>query len=168
MAFPPVRAAAGLLALGLIAGCAAAGARGTAPGAAGSAAATAGPAAPGQGAQAGCAPWPAGSTGTVLLVTAASNGRSYCVQPGQTVRLLLSGPQAAAGGLPPPRLIGDALAVQRGHPPAPSAASYTAVHPGTAVLLIVRLPCHSVPAGQGTATAECLVEQLVRVSIIVR
>ena len=101
MAFPPLRpAAAALLAAGLIAGCAAA--VDTAPAAGGRAPAGTATAAGGRApagtpptlggrtpsgtvpaagvrsrAGPGCASWPSGSTRTVLLITAASDGRSY-------------------------------------------------------------------------------------------
>jgi hypothetical protein len=162
MAVPPLRpAATALLAGGLIAGCAASGT-----------------AAAGGGG--GCAPWPSGSTRTVLLVAAGSDGRSYCVRTGQTVRVQLSGSQAIAPGSQPPRLLGNALAAERVHPPAPPSVSYLAVHPGTAALIIVRLPCHVGRPAQGAAAAQgigalartggvqCLIEQALRVSIIVR
>ena len=141
-----------LLAMGLVAGCA-----GSAPAVARSAA------------RAGCASWPAGSTGTVLLITAGSDGQSYCVRRGQTVRVLLAGPRALGGGSEP-RLTGNALAVappQAQLPRMPS-VSYTAVRPGTAVLLIiVRLPCRAVQPAHGAADAECAMRQAVRVTITV-
>ena len=193
MAFPPLRpAVAALLAAGLIAGCAAA--TGTAPAAGGRAPAGTAPAAGGRTpsgtvpaagvrAGAGCASWPSGSTRTVLLITAASDGRSYCVRTGQTVRVQLSGSQAIAPGSQPPRLLGNALAAERGHLPAMPSVSYLAVHPGTAALIIVRLPCRAARPGQNAAAAglgalartggtpvgaECEIEQALRVSIIVR
>jgi hypothetical protein len=166
MAVPPLRpAATALLAAGLIAGCAASGTAATAAGGGGGG---------------GCAPWPSGSTRTVLLVPAGSDGRSYCVRTGQTVRVQLSGSQAIAPGSQPPRLLGNALAAERVHLPAPPSVSYLAVHPGTAALIIVRLPCHvarpaqSAVAAQGigalarTGGVQCLIEQALRVSIIVR
>ena len=114
MAFPPLRpTVAALLAAGLIAGCAAAGTataaggrarRRTATAAGGRAPARTPPTlgsrtpsgtVPAAGvrsrAGAGCASWPSGSTRTVLLITAASDGRTYCVRTGQTVRVQLSG-----------------------------------------------------------------------------
>ena len=145
MAFPPLRpAVAALLAAGLIAGCAAS--AGTAPAAGGRTPSGMVPAAGVRSrAGAGCAPWPSGSTRTVLLITAASDGRSYCVRTGQTVRVPLSGSQAIAPGSQPPRLLGNALAAERGHLPAMPSVSYLAVHPGTAALIIVRLPARAAP-----------------------
>ncbi len=143
-----------LLAMGLVAGCA-----GSAPAVSGTARSAA---------QAGCASWPAGSTGTVLLITAGSDGQSYCVRRGQTVRVLLAGPRALGGGSEP-RLTGNALAVappQAQLPRMPS-VSYTAVRPGTAVLIIVRLPCRAVQPAHGAADAECAMRQAVRVTITV-
>ena len=195
MAFPPPRpAAAALLAAGLIAGCAAS--PGTAPAAGGrtpsgtvpaTGGRTPGGTAPAAGvrsrAGAACAPWPSGSTWTVLLITAASDGRSYCVRTGQTVRVQLSGSQAIAPGSQPPRLLGNALAAERVHLPGMSSVSYLAVRPGVAALIIVRLPCRAARPGQNAAAAgigalartggapvgaECEIEQLLRVSIIVR
>ena len=206
MAFPPLRpAVAALLAAGLIAGCAAAGTAtaaggrapaGTATAAGGRAPAGTATAAGGRTpsgtvpaagvrsrAGAGCASWPSGSTRTVLLITAASDGRTYCVRTGQTVRVQLSGSQAIAPGSQPPRLLGNALAAERGHLPAMPSVSYLAVHPGTAALIIVRLPCRAARPGQNAAAAgigalartggtpvgaECEIEQALRVSIIVR
>ena len=192
MAFPPLRpAAAVLLAAGLIAGCASAGAAGSrgpagpAPAAGGRSPSRTAPAAGVRSrAGAGCAPWPSGSTRTVLLITAASDGRSYCVRTGQTVRVQLSGSQAIAPGSQPPRLLGNALAAERVHLPAMPSVSYLAVHPGTAALIIVRLPCRAARPGQNVAVAagigalarmggapagaECEIEQALRVSIIVR
>ena len=202
MAFPPLRpAVAALLAAGLIAGCAAAGTATAAGGRAPPAGHALGaasrrpprwgphpPAArvrrPGCASRgsAGCASWPSGSTRTVLLITAASDGRSYCVRTGQTVRVQLSGSQAIAPGSQPPRLLGNALAAEPGHLPAMPSVSYLAVHPGTAALIIVRLPCRAARPGQNAAAAgigalartgtpvgaECEIEQALRVSIIVR
>ncbi len=195
MAVPPLRpAAAALLAAGLIAGCAAsAGAAPAAGGRAPAGTATAAGSRPPSGtvpaagvrspAGPGCAPWPSGSTRTVLLITAASDGRSYCVRTGQTVRVQLSGTQAVAPGSQPPRLLGNALAAERVHLPAMPSVSYLAVHPGTAALIIIRLPCRAARPGQNAAAggigalartggapvgAECEIEQAMRVSIIVR
>ena len=116
----------------------------------------------GTGAGPGCAPWPAGSTSSTLLLTQASNGRTYCVRTGQTVQVYLSGTLSLRAGSEPPRLTGTGLV------PAPArqadllrspAASYRAVRTGQAVLTVVRLPCHSVrpqdvpPAGAAGAGA---------------
>jgi hypothetical protein len=185
MAVPPLPATGAiLLAVGLVAGCAGAGRAGQAG--AGQRPAR-GPAAPATrpGAGPGCASWPAGSTAKALLITTGSNGQRYCVRPGQTVTVLLSGPLALAGRSQPPRLTGDALAVLPPHvhlPTTPS-VSYLAMRPGTAVLTLVGLPCHSLrpaygaaaPAGTGAgagarpgaALAECGTRLAVRVTIAV-
>jgi hypothetical protein len=102
----------------------------------------------------GCARWPAGSAGTTLLITRASNGQQYCVHPGQAVQVYLGGTLSARAGAEPPRLSGTALA------PSPSgqahllrspAAAYQTVRAGRAVLTIVRQPCHSVQPPQTPA-----------------
>ncbi len=182
MAVPPLPAAGVLLlAVGLAAGCAGSGGRaGQAVAGQRPARGTAAPATrPGAGP--GCASWPAGSTAKVLLITAGSNGQHYCVRPGQTVTVLLSGPLALAGRSQPPRLTGDALAVLPPHvhlPTVPS-VSYLAMRPGTAVLTLVGLPCHplrpaygaAAPAGTGAppgaALTECATLQAGRVTIAV-
>jgi hypothetical protein len=182
MAIPPLPATGAiLLAMGLVAGCAGVGGRaGQAVAGQHPARGTAVPAArPGAGP--GCASWPAGSTAKVLLITAGGNGERYCVWPGQTVTVLLSGPLALAGRSQPPQLTGDALAVLPPHvhlPTTPS-VSYLAMHPGTAVLILVGLPCHSLRpaygaaaragtgAGAGSALAECATRSAVRVTIAV-
>jgi hypothetical protein len=111
--------------------------------------------------QAGCSAWPAGSSRSVLSVTAGSDGQTYCVRTGQTVQVLLSGRLALADGAQPPRLAGDALAagpVRQAQMMKMPAQTYTAVRPGMAVLTIVRLPCHSpqsVP-GPGASSASLL------------
>ena len=188
MAAPALPATAAIvLAMGLAAGCAAAGGNAV-PAAAGQRAAAPGgpdrsgpPAAPpapgisgtaGPGAGAGCASWPSGSTATALLITAGSAGRSYCMRPGQTVTVLLSGPQALAGGSGPPQLTGNALAVTPAqvHLPAMPSVAYTAVRPGTAVLILVGLPCRSLRPAHGAAIAsgtECAMRQALRITIIV-
>jgi len=182
--------AAIVLAMGLAAGCAAAGGN-SVPAAAGQRAAAPGgpdrsglPAAPpppgitgitgisGPGAGAGCASWPSGSTATALLITAGGAGRSYCMRPGQTVTVLLSGPQALAVGSGPPQLTGNALAVTPAqvHPPAMPSVAYTAVRPGTAVLILVGLPCGSLRPAHGAAISsgtECAMRQALRITIIV-
>jgi len=231
MTIPLLPVAPVLLAVGLIAGCSGLGASGattvggrpasaaaTSPGPAGSAAAAASGApepsgaagTAGASAQPGCARWPAGSAGPVLLVTAASGGKTYCVRTGQVVRVLLSGPAALPGGSEPPRLTGDALAAAPAHLLRTASVTYTAVRPGTAVLTIVGLPCHVIqpaqgaaasarrgalaraasapaaetayrawsapvagaarpaPAGGTPAGAECVIQQALRVSIVVR
>jgi hypothetical protein len=107
---------------------------------------TASPVAGGTGSGSGCAPWPAGSTRTALLITRASNGQRYCVRTGETVRVSQAGTLSLTAGSEPPRLTGTALV------PAPvrpgqavrSAASYLAVRAGVAVLTVVRLPCRSI------------------------
>jgi len=177
MTFPLLPVAPVLLAVGLIAGCSGLGGSGattagqrpasaaaTSPGPAGSAAAaasgapepsgaagTAGTA--GAPAQPGCARWPAGSAGPVLLVTAVSGGKTYCVRTGQVVRVLLSGPAALAGGSEPPRVTGDALAAAPAHLLRTPSVTYTAVRPGTAVLTIVGLPCRVIQPAQGAAAS---------------
>ncbi len=116
----------------------------------------AGPAAaPGRSASGpGCSRWPAGSGGTTLLVTQASNGQQYCVHPGQAVQVYLGGTLSPAAGSEPPRLTGTGLA------PSPSgqahllrspAAAYQAARAGRSVLTIVRQPCHSVAPAQTPA-----------------
>jgi hypothetical protein len=116
----------------------------------------AGPAAaPGRSASGpGCSRWPAGSGGTTLLVTQASNGQQYCVHPGQAVQVYLGGTLSPAAGSEPPRLTGTGLA------PSPSgqahllrspAAAYQAVRAGRSVLTIVRQPCHSASSAQTPA-----------------
>jgi hypothetical protein len=116
----------------------------------------AGPAAaPGRSASGpGCSRWPAGSGGTTLLVTQASNGQQYCVHRGQAVQVYLGGTLSPAAGSEPPRLTGTGLA------PSPSgqahllrspAAAYQAVRAGRSVLTIVRQPCHSVAPAQTPA-----------------
>jgi hypothetical protein len=116
----------------------------------------AGPAAaPGRSASGpGCSRWPAGSGGTTLLVTQASNGQQYCVHPGQAVQVYLGGRLSPAAGSEPPRLAGTGLA------PSPSgqahllrspAAAYQAVRAGRSVLTIVRQPCHSIQPAQTPA-----------------
>lgn len=146
---------------------------------------------PGPGA--GCPRWPAGSTSTTLLLTQASNGRQYCVQPGQGVQVYLSGELLPKAGAEPPRLTGTELV------PASSgqarllrspADAYQAVRPGRAVLTVVRMPCQSVqsspapaadPDGPQAASAvelvytggapvgaQCALQQALRVTIVVR
>lgn len=97
----------------------------------------------------GCAAWPAGSTKTTLLITQASNGQRYCVRTGETVQVSSAGTLSLMAGSKPPRLIGTALV------PAPArpggaiqspAATYSAVRPGVARLIVVRLPCRSAQA----------------------
>lgn len=190
MAVPPLPATGAiLLAMALVAGCAGAGGR-TGQAVAGQrpARGTAAPATrPGAGP--GCSSWPAGSTAKVLLITAGANGQRYCVRPGQTVTVLLSGPLALAGRSQPPRLTGDALAALPPHvhlPTTPS-VSYLAMRPGTAVLTLVGLPCQplrpaygaAAPVGTGVGTgaeaaappgsalAECLIRLAARVTIAV-
>lgn len=178
MTFPPLLpAVVVLLAVGLIAGCARAGDPGATtarPGTA-SAAATlpgpeaaqrpagsAAPAAPGApqrsgtagaASRPGCARWPAGSSGSALLVTAASGGKTYCVRTGQVVVVPLSGPSALPGGSELPRLTGDALAAAPVHLLRPPSVTYLAVRPGTATLTIVGLPCHGIQPAQGAAAS---------------
>lgn len=185
MAVPPLPATGAiLLAVGLVAGCAGSGSQ------AGQAAAGPHPAAQGTtvpggrpGAGPDCASWPAGSTAKALFITAGSNGQRYCVRPGQTVTVLLSGPLALAARSQPPRLTGNALAVlpPRVQLPTAPSVSYLAVRPGTAVLTLIGLPCHSlrpangaaVPAGTGaparagSALAECVTQLAARVVIAV-
>ena len=158
MTIPLLPVAPVLLAVGLIAGCSGLGGSGatTAGGRQASAAATspggtAGTA--GASAQPGCARWPAGSAGPVLLVTAASGGKTYCARIGQVVRVLLSGPAALPGGSEPPRLTGDALAAAPAHLLRTPSVTYTAVRPGTAVLTIVGLPCRVSQPAQGAAAS---------------
>ena len=173
MTIPLLPVAPVLLAVGLIAGCSGLGGSGattaggrqasaaaTSPDPAGSAAAASGAPEPagaagtaGAPAQPGCARWPAGSAGPVLLVTAASGGKTYCARIGQVVRVLLSGPAALPGGSEPPRLTGDALAAAPAHLPRTPSVTYTAVRPGTAVLTIVGLPCHVIQPAQGAAAS---------------
>jgi len=158
MTFPLLPVAPVLLAVGLIAGCSGLDGRGAttagqrpASAAATSPGGTAGTA--GASAQPGCARWPAGSAGPVLLVTAGSGGKTYCVRTGQVVRVLLSGPAALPGGSEPPRLTGDALAAASAHLLRTPSVTYTAVRPGTAVLTIVGLPCHAIQPAQGAAAS---------------
>ncbi|MBV9793221.1 MAG: hypothetical protein JO016_04710 [Actinobacteria bacterium] len=101
----------------------------------------------------GCTRWPAGSTGDTLLITQASNGRQYCVQPGQSVQVYLGGVLSPKDGSEPPRLTGSGLVAApsgQAHLLRAPAATYQAVRaapgddPGRAVLTIVRLPCHSI------------------------
>jgi hypothetical protein len=173
MTFPLLPVAPVLLAVGLIAGCSGLGGSGvttaggrsasaaaTSPDPAGSAAAASGAPEPfgaagtaGVPAQPGCARWPAGSAGPVLLVTAASGGKTYCVRTGQVVRVPLSGPAALPGGSDPPRLTGDALAAAPAHLLRTPSVTYTAVRPGTAVLTIVGLPCRVIQPAQGAAAS---------------
>jgi hypothetical protein len=170
MTFPLLPVAPVLLAVGLIAGCSGLGGSGattaggrpasaaaTSPDPAGSAAAASGAPKPsgaaGAPAKPGCARWPAGSAGPVLLVTAASGGKTYCVRTGQVVRVLLSGPAALPGGSEPPRLTGDALAAAPAHLLRSPSVTYTAVRPGTAVLTIVGLPCRVIQPAQGAAAS---------------
>ncbi len=79
------------------------------------------------------------------------------------MQVLLSGSLALADGAQPPRLTGDALAagpVRQAQMMKMPAQSYTAVRPGTSVLTIVRLPCHSPlsmrasPGAAGPVAAE--------------
>ena len=101
----------------------------------------------GSGAQPGCARWPAGSTRATLLITQASNGRRYCVRTGQTVQVYLAGSLSPTAGSEPPRLTGTALVparARRARLLRSPAAAYLAVRAGSAVLTIVRLPCHSI------------------------
>ena len=105
----------------------------------------------GAGGGAACASWPAGSTRTTLLITAGSDGRTYCVRTGQTVDVVLSGTLSLADGSQMPRLTGNALAAGRqAQVTRMSAESYTAVRPGTSVLTVVRLPCHKLQPMQST------------------
>src|SRR5579875_2282730 len=82
---------------------------------------------PGGAGGAACASWPAGSTRTTLLITAGSDGRTYCVRTGQTVDVVLSGTLSLADGSQMPRLTGNALAAGRqAEVTRMSAESYTA------------------------------------------
>lgn len=120
------------------------------PGAAGSGV-TGEPGAGGSGTRAGCASWPAGSTRVTLLITSASSGGTYCVQTGETVDVVLSGPLSLANGSQPPQLTGDALSAGRqAQVDRMTAESYTAMRQGTSVLSVVRLPCHMLHPMQST------------------
>jgi hypothetical protein len=117
----------------------------------------------GSGTQAGCSAWPAGSSRSVLSVTAGSDGQTYCVRTGQTVQVLLSGRLALADGAQPPRLTGDALAagpVRQAQMMKAPAQTYTAVRPGTAVLTIVRLPCHAPQSMPGPGPSDASLASL--------
>jgi hypothetical protein len=148
-------------------------------------------AAGGPGSGPGCSRWPAGSTSTTLLLTQASNGRQYCVQPGQGVQVFLSGELTPKAGAEPPRLTGTGLAPASGpaHLLRSPADAYQAVRPGRAVLTVVRLPCQSVqssptPAADSDGTpgasavelaytggapvgAQCALQRALRVTIVV-
>jgi hypothetical protein len=153
---------------------------------------TASPVAGGGGSGPGCAVWPAGSTKTTLLITRASNGQRYCVRTGETVQVSSAGTLSLMAGSKPPRLIGTALV------PAPArpggavrspAATYSAVRPGVARLIVVRLPCRSAqapatplaspaagvagemaylsPTGGAPVGAQCQLVQALQVTIVV-
>jgi hypothetical protein len=137
----------------------------------------------------GCAAWPAGSTTTTLLITQASNGQRYCVRTGETVQVSSAGKLSLMAGSKPPRLIGTSLV------PAPArpggaiqspAATYSAVRPGVARLIVVRLPCRSAQtprtpnaspmagemayvtsAGGAPVGAQCQLVQALQVTIVV-
>jgi hypothetical protein len=106
-----------------------------------------GVAAGGPGSEPGCSRWPDGSTSTTLLLTEASNGRRYCVQPGQQVQVYLSGELLPRSGAEPPRITGAGLVPAssgQAHLLRSPADAYQAVRAGQVVLTVVRLPCHSV------------------------
>jgi hypothetical protein len=153
---------------------------------------TAGPVAGGGGSGTGCATWPAGSTRTTLLITQASNGQRYCVRTGEIVQVSSAGTLSLTAGSKPPRLIGTALVPAPGRPGAAvrsPAATYSAVRPGVARLIVVRLPCRSAqapttpqaspangvagemayisPAGGAPVGAQCQLVQALQVTIVV-
>jgi serine protease len=105
-----------------------------------------------------CASWPSGSTRTVLLVTAGSSGKTYCVRTGETVDVILSGTLSLANGSQLPQRTGNALDTGRqARVRGMTAETYTAVRPGTSALIVVRLPCHTirpVQGSQGSPAAE--------------
>jgi hypothetical protein len=121
---------------------------------------------PGSATRAACVAWPSGSAGTVLLITSDSNGKTYCVRTGETVQVVLSGTLALADGSQPPHLTGNALAAvtaRRAQVLRMPEQSYIAVRPGTAVLTVVRLPCHSLqPMRTAPATASPMAGALAR------
>lgn len=112
-----------------------------------------GAAAGGSGSGPGCSRWPAGSTSTTLLLSPASNGRQYCVRPGQGVQVFLTGPLTPRDGAEAPRLAGTGLAPASGTAPLlrSPADAYQAVRAGRAVLTVVRMPCQSVPSSSAPA-----------------
>jgi hypothetical protein len=137
----------------------------------------------------GCAAWPAGSTTTTLLITQHSNGQRYCVRTGETVQVSADGTLSLVAGSKPPRLIGTALApapVRPGGAIQSAAATYSAVRPGVARLIVVRLPCRSAQAprtplaspaagtmayvkstGGAPVGAQCQLVQALQVTIVV-
>jgi hypothetical protein len=121
---------------------------------------------PGSATRAACVAWPSGSAGTVLLITIDSNGKTYCVRTGETVRVVLSGTLALADGSQPPHLTGNALAAvtaRQAQVLRMPEQSYIAVRPGTAVLTVVRFPCHSrQPMRTAPATASPMAGALAR------
>jgi hypothetical protein len=152
---------------------------------------TAGPVAGGGGSGTGCATWPAGSTRTTLLITQASNGQRYCVRTGEIVQVSSAGTLSLTAGSKPPRLMGTALVPAPARPGAvrSPAATYSAVRPGVARLIVVRLPCRSAqapttpqaspangvagemayisPAGGAPVGAQCQLVQALQVTIVV-
>ncbi|MBV9384386.1 MAG: hypothetical protein JOY82_26260 [Streptosporangiaceae bacterium] len=105
---------------------------------------------------AGCTPWPAGSAGTNLDLNAASNGRTYCVVTGDTVRVELSGP--GMGGWRPVEVSGGALVpvvtpLRPAVMPAFPLRTYRAVRPGTAALS-ASMACHPVQQPQAAPAAR--------------
>jgi len=144
------------------------------------------PVAGGGGSGPGCAPWPAGSTSTTLLITRASDARRYCVRVGQTVQVSSAGTLSLTAGSKPPRLTGTALVpapVRPGLAVRAPAATYLAVRAGVAMITVVRLPCQSIQAspaagqagemayvrtaGGAPVGAQCQLVQALRVTIAV-
>jgi hypothetical protein len=88
-----------------------------------------------------CAPWPAGSTGTMLDLDIAGNGHIYCVAIGDTVRVQLSGSELSAWK--PLQLSGAALVpvtdpLRSALMPASPFRLYRAVRQGDAMLYASR------------------------------
>ena len=134
----------------------------------------------------GCAPWPAGSTSTTLLITRASDAQRYCVRVGQTVQVSSAGTLSLTAGSKPPRLTGTALVpapARPGQAVRAPAATYLAARAGVAMITVVRLPCQSVQAspaagqagemawvrtaGGAPVGAQCQLVQALRVTIAV-
>jgi hypothetical protein len=85
----------------------------------------------------------AGTAGSILTITLASNSKSYCLRVGDTLRLSLRGtepdpwqsPQVTGSALMP--VPGTGSAVANGI----TDATYVAVRPGQVILVSVRPPC---------------------------
>jgi hypothetical protein len=87
---------------------------------------------------------PARPAGTTVVITLAGNGKIYCVQVGDTLRVDLRAP--GSGAWLRPLVSGSALMPFKGAVPSPApgvtSASFAAMRPGQVIMTSVRPPCH--------------------------